>query len=148
MAFSSSNGGDNRYYSSSVEEVNGGVAFKGLVTSNQNVTYYLSLDKTQNTFSSEYDFVANLSATLSKEYTLDSSNMGGEDAKYSGNLKTYKDEKGNTYARLKWSIPNYQSEIKVDLSLKYQDTGDGKIDSGLGIFVLDDEKSSFQLITD
>lgn len=135
------NGASNAFYTEEVEEVNSGLSFRRYDTA-----YYVTVDTAKKAFESKYDFSANLGATRKKEYTLDATEMNGEDSTYTGSLKLFSDSEGNNYAYRKVTMTYQSQSMDRDLSWKYSEIKDGKLYySGESYLALDDTNSTFTI---
>lgn len=138
------NGGSSVSYSQDVRLIKGGLAVTGINFPSQETEVYFTLDKESKTFTSDFDFASNLSATLSKTYTFVPGDRDRpEGRKAEGNLKLYTDAKGAVFGRRSLTM-SYQEQSRVaSLSWKYKDE-DGKVDQNVPL-ILDEENSTFSL---
>lgn len=138
------NGGSSVSYSQDVRLIKGGLAVTGINFPSQETEVYFTLDKESKTFTSDFDFASNLSATPSKTYTFVPADRDRpEGRKAEGNLKLYTDAKGAVFGRRSLTM-SYQEQSRVaSLSWKYKDE-DGKVDQNVPL-ILDEENSTFSL---
>lgn len=132
-------------YSQDVRLINGGLAVTGIDFPSQKTEVYFTLDEESKTFTSDFDFASNLSATLSKTYTFVPGDRDDrpEGRKAEGNLKLYTDAKGAVFGRRSLTM-SYQEQSRVaSLSWKYKDE-DGNVDQNVPL-ILDEENNTFSL---
>ena len=138
------NVGSSVSYSQDVRLIKGGLAVTGIEFPSQESEVYFTLDEENKTFTSDFDFATNLSATLSKTYTFVPGDRDRpEGGKTEGDLKLYSDAKGAVFARRNITM-SYQEQSRVaSLSWKYKDE-DGKVDQNVPL-ILDEENNTFSL---
>lgn len=138
------NHGSSVSYSQDVRLIKGGLAVTGINFPSQETEVYFTLDEESKTFTSDFDFASNLSATLSKTYTFVPGDRDRpEGRKAEGDLKLYTDAKGAVFGRRSLTM-SYQEQSRVaSLSWKYKDE-DGNVDQNVSL-ILDEENNTFSL---
>lgn len=131
-------------YTEQISAVNHGFATKGIDLVGKETTIYITVNS-DDTFSADYDFEKELSASLTKTYAFEPEGWSSQEGlEYSGDLKLYRDKDGTKYARRKVVISSNGNSRTGFLSWKFEPKENGIVDLGEeGKIKLDDVNNKF-----